>query len=56
MNKNRRLHNRRSIRLPYYDYSQAGAYFVTICCKNRIQVLEQVDKLIEVVYDLGEDA
>ena len=27
--------NRRSIRLPGYDYSQAGAYFVTICTKDR---------------------
>ena len=28
-------HNRRSIRLPGYDYSQAGYYFVTICCHQR---------------------
>ena len=27
--------NRRSIRLKGYDYSQAGAYFVTICAQNR---------------------
>ena len=27
--------HRRSIRLPGYDYSQAGAYFVTICTYNR---------------------
>jgi REP element-mobilizing transposase RayT len=27
--------NRRSIRLQGYDYSQAGAYFVTICTRNR---------------------
>ena len=25
------IHHRRSIRLKGYDYSQAGAYFVTIC-------------------------
>ena len=28
-------HHRRSIRLKEYDYSQAGAYFVTICTHNR---------------------
>ncbi len=28
-------HRRRSIRLQGYDYSQAGAYFVTICTWNR---------------------
>jgi len=29
------MHQRRSIRLKAYDYSQAGAYFVTICTKDR---------------------
>ena len=29
------IHHRRSIRLKGYDYSQAGAYFVTICAKDR---------------------
>ncbi len=28
-------HHRRSIRLPGYDYSQSGAYFVTICTYQR---------------------
>ena len=28
-------HHRRSIRLSGYDYSQAGAYFVTVCTQNR---------------------
>ncbi len=31
----RRERNRRSIRLRGYDYSQSGAYFVTICTQNR---------------------
>jgi len=26
---------RRSIRLPEYDYSQAGSYFITLCTFNR---------------------
>lgn len=29
------MKNRRSIRLKEYDYSQSGAYFVTICTQNR---------------------
>ena len=33
-------HHRRSIRLKGYDYSNAGAYFVTICTQNRACVLE----------------
>jgi REP element-mobilizing transposase RayT len=28
--------NRRSIRLPAYNYSQPGAYFLTICSYNRL--------------------
>ena len=33
---NPNIHHRRSIRLKGYDYSQAGLYFITICCHNRI--------------------
>ena len=29
------IHHRRSIRLPAYDYRDAGAYFVTICTHRR---------------------
>ena len=29
------IHHRRSIRLKGYDYSQIGAYFITICTQNR---------------------
>jgi len=29
-------HHRRSIRLPGTDYSQSGAYFVTLCTQNRV--------------------
>jgi hypothetical protein len=35
MGYNSDLHNRHSIRLQGYDYSGAGAYFVTICTFNR---------------------
>ncbi len=31
MTYNPEIHHRRSIRLKGYDYSQTGAYFVTIC-------------------------
>lgn len=32
---NPKIHRRRSIRLPNYDYSRSGAYFVTICVQGR---------------------
>ncbi|MCL4534335.1 MAG: transposase [Bacteroidetes bacterium] len=34
--------HRRSIRLKGYDYSQSGAYFVTICTHNRQQLFGSV--------------
>ncbi|MDH3944457.1 MAG: transposase [Anaerolineae bacterium] len=36
------IHNRRTIRLPHYDYGQAGAYFITVCVKDRICKLGEV--------------
>ena len=35
MKYNPQIHHRRSIRLKGYDYSQAGLYFITICCQDR---------------------
>jgi REP element-mobilizing transposase RayT len=35
LQNNRKKHKSRSIRLKGYDYSQPGAYFVTICTKDR---------------------
>jgi REP element-mobilizing transposase RayT len=35
MKYNPDIHHRRSIRLKNYNYSQAGAYFVTICTHDR---------------------
>ena len=35
MTDNSDIHHRRSIRLPGYDYSRAGAYFITICTQGR---------------------
>ncbi|MDP9372578.1 MAG: transposase [Chloroflexota bacterium] len=37
-----RVHHRRSIRLKGYDYSQPGAYFVTICVRWRERLLGEV--------------
>jgi MSHA biogenesis protein MshO len=36
------LQQRRSLRLPGYDYSQAGAYFVTLCVEKRCALLGEV--------------
>jgi putative transposase len=35
--------DRRSIRLPQYDYTQAGAYAITICTEGREPLLGEID-------------
>ncbi len=35
------LHHRRSVRLPGYDYTQPGAYFITICTHEHACFLSQ---------------
>lgn len=37
------LRNRRSIRLSGFDYSQDGAYFVTVCTQNRDCVFGEIE-------------
>ncbi|MFZ6664505.1 transposase [Peijinzhouia sedimentorum] len=54
---NPKIHKRKSIRLKGYDYSQAGLYFITICCQDRIcrfgqvvngeMVLNEIGKMVE---------
>ena len=36
------LPERRRTRLPHFDYNSAGTYFITICTKDRKQVLSQI--------------
>jgi putative transposase len=46
-------HLRSSLRLPEYDYSGAGAYFVTICAHNRICAFGAVDAEEMQLNDVG---
>jgi putative transposase len=46
-------HNRRSARLKDYDYSQEGAYFVTICAKNRECLFGEIVNGQIIPNDLG---
>lgn len=40
---NPKIHHRKSIRLINYDYSDPGAYFVTICTQNRVCIFGNID-------------
>ena len=44
MDKEKELPKRKDIRLKNYDYSSAGAYFVTICVKDRKRILSDIIK------------
>lgn len=49
-------HHRRSIRLPGYDYSQNGAYFITICTQNRECILGEIEDDAMRLSDAGQIA
>ena len=46
------LPKRKANRLPTYDYAQSGAYFITICTRERQQIL-WADSNLETVEDVG---
>lgn len=46
-------HHRKSIRLKGYDYSKAGAYFITICTQNRECILGKIIDQSLVLNDAG---
>jgi putative transposase len=57
MNKyNPHTHHRRSIRLKGYDYAQAGLYFITICCQDRIYRFGDIKNGEMVLNEFGEIA
>ena len=37
-----KLYNRKTLRLSGYDYSESGAYFLTICTRNHRCILSQI--------------
>ena len=48
MDKEKELPKRKALRLKQYDYSSAGAYFVTICIKDRKRILSDIIKPVGV--------
>ena len=53
MKYNPDIHHRRSIRLKQYDYSQNGAYFITICIQKRACLLGQIVNDVMMLNDAG---
>jgi putative transposase len=54
MNNEPQYHNRQSTRLKGYDYSQAGAYFITICVNNREYMFGKIEDGKMIMNKIGE--
>ncbi len=48
------IRQRCSIRLQGYDYSQAGLYFITICCQNRLNLFGEIKNHEMILNNAGE--
>ena len=44
MDKEKELPKRKPTRLKNFDYSSVGAYFVTICIRDRMNILSEIVK------------
>lgn len=56
MKYNPQIHHRKSIRLKGYDYSQAGLYFITICCQDRAHLFGYIENREMILNKYGEIA
>lgn len=56
MNNNSIIKSRKNLRLKEYDYSQNGMYFITICTKNRKNILCKISSEKEAKDIVGNDA
>ncbi len=48
------IHNRQSIRLPGYDYSSEGYYFLTICTHHHQQIFGKINNCMMNLNQLGQ--
>ena len=53
---NSEKHHRQSIRLDEYDYSQSGAYFLTICTEGSIPIFGTIENGEMFLNDFGKIA
>jgi len=51
-----KIHHRRSIRLKEYDYTQPGAYFITMCTYQRMHVFGEVTNGEMILNETGKIA
>ncbi len=49
----RKVWNRKSLRLKHYDYAQAGSYFITIVTQNRAHLFGEIVESEMVLNEAG---
>ncbi|MBP9727470.1 MAG: transposase [Gammaproteobacteria bacterium] len=54
MSYNTDIRHRRSIRLKYYNYSQNGAYFITLCTHHRQCLFGKIEHNLMLLNQFGE--
>jgi putative transposase len=50
---NKRFQDHKQFRLPYFNYSSTGMYFITVCTKNRIEYFGKVENGQMVPSEMG---
>ena len=50
---NKAIHNRQTIRLQGFDYSQEGSYFITICSQGHLPLFGEVIKEEMAINQIG---
>jgi REP element-mobilizing transposase RayT len=50
------MHHRKLLRLKGYDYSNAGLYFITICCQDRVWRFGRVENGKMILNEFGQIA
>lgn len=53
MGRFRSIQQRKAMRLKGYDYSQEGAYFITMCCQNRLSLFGSINEGDLILNDYG---
>jgi len=54
MKYNPDIQHRRSIRLKGYDYTQAGAYFITMCTQDRACLFGRIENSVMNMNEFGD--
>ncbi|MFZ4621653.1 MAG: transposase [Bacteroidota bacterium] len=50
---NKRFKDHKQYRLPYFNYSSTGSYFITVCTKDRVNLFGRIENGKIIVTEMG---